>query len=79
MIFNSMTREYEDYDAVKPFFFGNSVLLPVQQDSFQNGYLILNFKLQFSEKFNFAPVKFLIQNKHFRTILSIPKVIPPIS
>jgi hypothetical protein len=74
MIFNSLTREYEDYDAITPFFYGNSVLLPVSGDAFVNGYLILNFNLQFSDSFNFAPVKFFLQNRHFRTILSIPKV-----
>ena len=74
MIFNSSTREYENFPADQPLFFKNSILLPVQEDSFADGHLILNFDLEFAASFNFAPVKFRLQGRHLKTVLSMPKV-----
>lgn len=79
MIFNPVSREYENFPAEQPLFFKNSVLLPVYEDSFVDGHLILNFDLEFAKSFNFAPVKFHLQDRHLRTILSIPKVGSPIT
>lgn len=74
MIFNVLTKEYEAHSGDEAYLGPRSLLFPVREENLAGAVLLLNFKIDFQNNYQYSPIRFYLDGKHVKTVINLPQV-----